>query len=109
VARLYRPLRGTEGMDFIAKWCGLCAKDDNDDCPILAASFVYEVDDPKYPNEWRYERDEPICTAFRASDPMAEPHMKSAAVKDLFPGSPKRPSQGQQVRMLVSARSRQEG
>ena len=96
MSELYHPSSGTEGMDFTGKWCARCACDVNDDCSILAASFCGPVD------EWQYERGEPVCTAFVAADPLGIPTMRSAAVADLFPGSPRRPSQGEQVRLLVS-------
>ena len=92
-ASLYHPSSGTEGADFIEKWCGRCVCDANEDCPILAASFCGPVD------QWRYERGEPICTAFEASDPLNLPFMRSAAIGDLFPGARRRPSQGEQIRM----------
>ncbi len=97
-AQAYRPASGTEGMDFISKWCGRCSLDDNDDCPILAASFIGSVE------EWRYERGEPICTGFCPADPFDLPRMESAAVHDLFPGARRGLTQGQQVRMLVTGR-----
>lgn len=100
---LYRPGSGTEGMDFIAKWCGRCSKDENEDCPILAATFALEVGHPDYPAAWHYERGEPVCADFAAIDPLDQPHMETAAVRDLFVGSPRRPTRGQQVRMMVGA------
>jgi len=92
----YRPTSGTEGMDFIGKWCGRCARDANDDCPILAASFMRAVD------EWHYERGEPVCAEFEAADPLDLPRLESAAVADLFPRSRRSLTQGQMVRALVS-------
>ena len=106
MAEGYRPASGTEGMDFIAKWCGRCACDHNEDCPILAATFALAPDHPDYPAEWRYERGEPVCTAFEAADPTDQPFMRSAAVRDLFPGSPRRPTRGHQVRLLVGELAR---
>ena len=93
---LYRPSSGTEGADFIGAWCGRCKADVNDDCPILANSFCGPVD------EWTYERGEPVCTAFDAIDPLNVPHMRSAAVRDMFPAAPRRPSQGEQIRALIT-------
>ena len=92
----YYPCSGTEGADFISKWCARCRLDANDDCAILASSFCGPVD------PWIYERGEPVCTAFEANDPENLPFLKSAAVADLFPGSRRRPTQGEQIRMLVS-------
>jgi hypothetical protein len=89
-------------MDFTAKWCARCSRDANDDCQILAAIFALEVGCPDYPTAWRYERGEPVCSAFEAADPFDTPHMEAAAVRDMFSGLPRRPTQGQQVRMLVA-------
>jgi hypothetical protein len=96
----YRPSCGTEGADFTASWCGRCKGDIDDDCPINASTFVYDVDHPDYPAEWQYERGEPVCTAFDAIDPLDVPQMRAAAIKDMFPG-PRRPTQGEQIRMMV--------
>lgn len=72
----YRPSSGTEGVGFFVKWCDHCARDaafrdggpDADPatgCQILAATFRYKVDDPRYPKEWIYDNDgSPCCTAF---------------------------------------------
>ncbi len=73
----YRPSNGTQGADFEDQWCSQCARDaafrDNPDsgdgCPIVAATFVYDITDPEYPKEWVYGRDgQPKCTAF-TTDP----------------------------------------
>ncbi len=71
----YRPSSGTEGADFQDYWCGRCARDaafrdggpDVDPalgCQILAATFRYEVTDPRYPKEWIEDESGPRCTAF---------------------------------------------
>ena len=72
--RPYRPSNGCEGADFIEFFCGRCERDreyretgdGEKGCPIVAASFLYEVDDPRYPKEW--VQDVPFgnarCTAF---------------------------------------------
>jgi hypothetical protein len=79
-ACLYRPSNGTAGAGFQEHWCDHCARDaafrdggpDVDPalgCQILAATFVYEITDPKYPKEWIYGPDGwPKCTAF-TTDP----------------------------------------
>lgn len=85
----------------MAKWCARCRLDANDDCEILAATCVLTKDDPRYPRQWTYERNEPVCTAFEAISDDDHPHMESAAVADLFPGAHRIPSQGEQVRMMV--------
>lgn len=61
----YRPSNGTEGDGFICAWCLSCARDKNRDCPILAATMAFAVDDPEYPKEWSFDDyGLPQCTAF---------------------------------------------
>lgn len=73
----YRPSNGTEGECFFEAWCRFCARDkamsegknydecdDNEVCQIIADTFAYDVDDPKYPKEWIVKSDGPTCTAF---------------------------------------------
>ena len=71
----YRPASGTEGADFDDVWCSNCARDAAfrnggcEDpalgCRILADTFVFQIDDPKYPKEWIYGSDgRPCCTAY---------------------------------------------
>lgn len=83
----YRPSNGTEGAFFHEHWCCRCARDkamregheidecdDDELCQIIADTFAYDIDHPKYPKEW-IEDDEgiPTCTAFvRAGDPLPE-------------------------------------
>lgn len=73
---LYRPSNGSEGVDFMERFCFRCERDAKfqisqkaeDGCPIVAASFMYQLDDDGYPKEWRYGKDEnPTCTAFEPS------------------------------------------
>jgi hypothetical protein len=64
ILRPYRPSNGTEGEFFIESHCCKCIKDRNEDCPILAASFAYNVDEPGYPKEWVEVDDGPMCTAY---------------------------------------------
>lgn len=101
----YGPTSGTEGMDFMVKWCARCLCDANEDCPVLATGYAYGLGAGKPPVEWQLERGEPVCTAFDPADPLDQPHMASAAVCDMFPASRRLPTQGQQVRMLVGAHS----
>jgi hypothetical protein len=70
---LYRPSTGTEGEAFMEHFCFRCARDaafqasgsGEDSCPIVAATFRLEVDDPDYPREWVREDDGSCrCTAF---------------------------------------------
>lgn len=67
---LFRPCNGTHGEIFIADHCGKCERDrqyrenDVDPCEILGRTFMYDVEHPDYPKEWRYVNGEPTCTAF---------------------------------------------
>lgn len=67
---LFRPCNGTTGEAFIADWCGKCERDrlyrenETDPCEILGRTFMYDEDDPEYPQEWRYQDGQPVCTAF---------------------------------------------
>jgi hypothetical protein len=88
----YRPSTGSEGVWFIGRWCGDCKHDEafwedpcsENSCPIVAATFCYEVDDPQYPAEWTYDANgNPICTAFeRIGTP--DKQDPNAAIRDLF-------------------------
>lgn len=67
----YRPGSGTEGADFMARWCDRCKRDEafrhgtGDSCPIAANTLAFDIDDPGYPKEWRYGADgRPVCLAF---------------------------------------------
>jgi hypothetical protein len=74
----YRPSNGTEGCAFYANWCENCARDkpmsegkdydecdDSDVCQLIADSLHYDINHPKYPKEWTYDKDgHPCCTAF---------------------------------------------
>ncbi len=80
IGQPYRPGSGTEGMAFDEEWCEHCTRDkayrdggpDADPaiaCQIIADTFAYDIDHPKYPKEWIYDRDgRPSCTAF-TTDP----------------------------------------
>ncbi len=88
--RKYRPSCGSEGADFIDHWCGRCKhdvafrNDEGDSCPIIANSFVFKMDDPKYPPEWQYAADGcPVCTAFEEID-SPDKRDENAAIRDLF-------------------------
>lgn len=68
----YEPSNGTEGDFFMDKWCRTCQRDramregldiddcdDNELCPIVAASYRGEAE------EWVYGKDgQPMCTAY---------------------------------------------
>ncbi|HEX7718694.1 MAG TPA: hypothetical protein VF389_02710 [Woeseiaceae bacterium] len=93
--QLYRPSSGTSGASFIETWCGTCKRDrvcngsvdhedagDDDYCPIIAASFAYDVTHASYPREWRYnEAGDPVCTAH---EPVGAPDGPSCAVRDEY-------------------------
>jgi hypothetical protein len=70
----YRPPNGTEGSIFIARYCAHCEHEkyfhtlnDNDKkCPILSATFIFDIDDPNDPSEWQYnEKGEAFCSNFK--------------------------------------------
>lgn len=68
----YRPSNGTQGADFQDQWCCHCQRDaafqadpNAEGCEIVAATFCYDITDPKYPKEWVYGNDgQPKCTAY---------------------------------------------
>lgn len=68
--RPYRPANGTEGAVFMSWFCDHCERDrafrdgTGDSCPIVAATMVFDIDDPNYPPEWREGEDGTFCTAF---------------------------------------------
>lgn len=62
--RPYRPSNGSEGMDFMARWCERCFKLRGGRCGILNRTMIYDTRDAKYPSEWRYVNGSPTCTAF---------------------------------------------
>lgn len=79
MSKPYRPSNGTEGADFQDFYCDRCARDaafretdyEGDPalgCQILADTFCYSVDDPKYPKEWITDERGARCTAF-TTDP----------------------------------------
>jgi hypothetical protein len=97
VAEKYRPSNGSEGSAFFESWCSHCARDksmregapfeecdDSEVCPIIANTFAYEVDDPKYPVEWIVDADGPKCTAFvPAGSDVPQPRCEKTV--DMFP------------------------
>lgn len=65
----WRPSNGTEGEIFMDSWCSECARDKNQNCPILAATLCHEVTDAEYPSDWQYGDDgQPKCTAFETRE-----------------------------------------
>lgn len=73
----YRPSNGTEGEGFIDHFCYNCIHgkyehtgDLNDKpCDILSRSFMHDLKDKEYPEEWTYDEDgNPTCTAWKKWD-----------------------------------------
>lgn len=77
MSKKYRPSNGTEGDFFINEFCMACKHeryqhtyDDNDlKCDIFSRSLIYDLNDPEYPEEWVYDKDnKPTCTAHKFWD-----------------------------------------
>jgi hypothetical protein len=73
----YRPSNGTEGDQFINRFCDHCAyekfihtSNSNDlKCEILSKSLLYNINEAEYPEEWQYNsRNKPICTQYKKYD-----------------------------------------
>jgi len=93
----YRPSNGTEGAIFMEAWCADCQRDksmregapledcdDNERCEIIADTFAYEVDDPRYPAAWVHGKDgQPLCTAFVAAGLPIPPERDTRTI-DMF-------------------------
>lgn len=61
----YRPSNGTEGIIFEAYFCEQCKKYDDGGCEKLFNAVLYEIGEPEYPPEWRFDSEGvPTCTAF---------------------------------------------
>jgi hypothetical protein len=64
MSQLYRPATGTEGADFMERWCFRCAKDKFTDehpengCPIIVASYCGFVE------QWVVFDGRAMCTDF---------------------------------------------
>ena len=64
MSRPYRPSNGTEGMAFMAAYCGRCKRDQEyqrtqeNGCSITVLSMAHYPEDPEYPPEWIEEDDE---------------------------------------------------
>lgn len=79
----WRPSNGSEGDAFIEGWCSRCTRDADQDCRILAATFVYDVEEAEYPSEWQIGADgQPKCTAWTDN---GEPHHERCAYTDELP------------------------
>ena len=69
----YRPSNGTEGELFKIQFCERCRLNtfDHDTgqggCEIELHTMCFDVDDPAYPKEWKFdESGRPTCTAFES-------------------------------------------
>jgi len=73
----YRPSNGAEGDMFMREFCESCSKyGEETGCPILNRTMVLNADDPGYPEEWTWTKEDvkrgigvdgigtAICTAF---------------------------------------------
>lgn len=79
MSELYRPANGSEGRDFMERWCGRCERDrafregDGDSCEIAAMTMAISISEPGYPKEWRQDGPHgPRCTAY-AGDAHLDP------------------------------------
>ena len=67
----FRPFSGTEGAVFEQEWCMMCKRDQEwyeyeiNPCEIHNAALMYDIDEPDYPVEWKYNSAGlPSCSAF---------------------------------------------
>lgn len=93
----YRPSNGTEGDLFFAAWCGKCQRDkamregcaieecdDSERCDLIAATMIFDVDEPGYPTEWQYDKTgQPSCTAYIPAGDILPP-TRCEHTQDLF-------------------------
>jgi hypothetical protein len=78
----YRPTSGSEGCSFESEFCDKCYHDLMDEetgdyirqCDIHDRVILFEIDDPKYPDEWRIcpATEKPVCSAFTETKPFEE-------------------------------------
>ncbi len=62
----YRPSNGTEGEIFQEMFCYRCVHDEGDGCEIVLLSWLYKIDEPKYPKEWVFDKEGcPTCIKFK--------------------------------------------
>lgn len=72
--RKYAPSNGSEGTYFVENNCMKCVHcnpdpDEQPQCEILMKVMLYSVDEPEYPSEWTYDKnDDPVCTKRKAWD-----------------------------------------
>jgi len=83
MAEKFRPSNGTEGEVFIGHWCCNCQRDVDEGCPILGATFSFDIDHPDYPKEWVRDETGPKCTAFvELGEPLPTPRCENTI--DMF-------------------------
>lgn len=81
----YRPGNGTEGELFMDAWCANCVKFNGGDCPIVAATLAFDIDEDGYPEEWVFNRKgRPSCTAY--SEDENERTYRCPDTPDMFHG-----------------------
>lgn len=66
---LFQPSNHTQGESFMADHCYKCSKwphsqEAKNQCKIALRTMAFDIDDPRYPREWRYVDGTPTCTAF---------------------------------------------
>jgi len=69
----YQPSNGTEGEWFMGQFCHKCIKmpksmEAENQCWILGRTFFYDIDDPKYPEQWQRDEEGVTCTAFKSRE-----------------------------------------
>lgn len=83
----YRPANGSEGADFMSRWCDKCEHDVVSACPLIAATMCFEADDHRYPTAWTFDGDgKPCCTAFEPTDEPSDKAAERAGQENLFAG-----------------------
>lgn len=84
----FLPSNATQGDGFIADWCYRCARhstEPGEGCEIFGRTQAYQVDDPEYPEQWRYGQDGPECAAFiPEGEPLPAPRCDKTV--DMFGG-----------------------
>lgn len=87
----YRPSSGTEGADFMDRWCVKCRLEKDalvafdEGCRIASDTMIFNIDDPEYPAEWRQDGPSgPRCTAFIPIDSEDIPIDPEAVIRPLL-------------------------
>lgn len=72
VGRSYRPSSGTDGDAFMTEFCDRCKKDSfgvfGNGCKIITDTYIYNVEDEKYPKQWIQDENGARCTAFEKQE-----------------------------------------